>query len=234
MKGIPDILNILFIFTTIITVYQFYRAANGSRTVLVIIVAWLILHGMLALSGFYTVVDTIPPRFALCISPTLLFMVVLFLTARGRRFIDGLQLPQLTLLHTVRVAVELLLFWLFLEKTIPKVMTFEGRNFDVLAGLSAPLVYYFVFVKKSMSRKALLVWNILSLLLLLNIVIIAVLSAPFRFQVLGLEQPNIAVLYFPFIWLPCCIVPLVLFSHLAAIRQLTRKEFHPTKAGQRP
>ena len=77
-----------------------------------------------------------------------------------------------------------------------------------------------------MSRKALLVWNILGLLLLLNIVVIAVLSAPFRFQLLGFEQPNIAILYFPFIWLPCCIVPLVLFSHLAAIRQLTRKKVH--------
>jgi len=224
MKGIPDILNILFIFTTIITVYQFNRAANRSRMVLIIIIAWLAIQGMVALSGFYTVTNTLPPRFMFTVLPPVLLFIVLFLTAGGRRFIDGLQLPQLTLLHTVRVVVELLLLWLFLEKKIPRVMTFEGWNFDVLAGLSAPIVYYLVFVKKTMSRKALLVWNILALLLLLNIVTIAVLSAPFRFQVLGHDQPNIAVLYFPFVWLPCCIVPLVLFSHLAAIRQLTRPE----------
>jgi hypothetical protein len=38
------------------------------------------------------------------------------------------------------------------------------------------------------------------------------------------DQPNIAVLYFPFNWLPSCIVPLVLLSHLAAIRQLLYDE----------
>jgi hypothetical protein len=35
--------------------------------------------------------------------------------------------------------------------------------------------------------------------------------------------PEMALLYFPFIWLPCCIVPIILFSHLVAIRQLVGK-----------
>jgi hypothetical protein len=43
----------------------------------------------------------------------------------------------------------------------------------------------------------------------------------FPFQQFAFDQPNIAVLYFPFIWLPSCVVPLVLLSHLAAIRQLS-------------
>ena len=50
----------------------------------------------------------------------------------------------------------------------------------------------------------------------------AVLSAPFAFQKFGFDQPNIAILYFPFIWLPCCIVPIVLFSHLVTIRQIIK------------
>jgi hypothetical protein len=60
--------------------------------------------------------------------------------------------------------------------------------------------------------------------LLINIVSNAILSAPFPFQQFAFDQPNIAVLYFPFIWLPCCVVPLVLLSHLAAIRQLSNYE----------
>ncbi|HVF96549.1 MAG TPA: hypothetical protein VM871_04480, partial [Flavisolibacter sp.] len=36
------------------------------------------------------------------------------------------------------------------------------------------------------------------------------------------DQPNIAVLYFPFIWLPSFIVPVVLLSHLVCIRQLLK------------
>jgi hypothetical protein len=59
---------------------------------------------------------------------------------------------------------------------------------------------------------------------LLNIVINAVLSIPSPFQQFAFEQPNVAVLYFPFVWLPCCIVPIVLFAHLAAIKQLWNKK----------
>ncbi|MEO8588376.1 MAG: hypothetical protein ABI432_03330 [Flavobacteriales bacterium] len=67
-------------------------------------------------------------------------------------------------------------------------------------------------------------WNIACIGLLVNIVARAVLSAPFPFQQLAFDQPNIAVLYFPFVWLPCCVVPLVLLAHLATLRKLLVRE----------
>jgi len=57
------------------------------------------------------------------------------------------------------------------------------------------------------------VWNFIALGLLLNIVTNAILSAPFAFQKFAFDQPNIAVLYFPFSWLPAYIVSTVLFGH---------------------
>ena len=36
----------------------------------------------------------------------------------------------------------------------------------------------------------------------------------------ALDHPNIALFYFPFIWLPCFIVPTALFAHLVNIRKL--------------
>jgi hypothetical protein len=126
----------------------------------------------------------------------------------------------MTLLHTVRVLVEIVLFLLFIHKAVPGRMTFEGRNFDILAGLTAPVIFYFGFIRKRLDRKIILMWNFICLGLLLNIVVNAVLSAPFPFQKFAFDQPNIAILYFPFNWLPSCVVPLVLLSHLATIRQL--------------
>ena len=120
----------------------------------------------------------------------------------------------------MRIPVELTLLWLFLYKAVPELMTFEGRNFDILSGLSAPIIYYFGFVKKQLSSKIILLWNFICLGLLFNIVIHAILSAPFYFQQFAFNQPNIALLYFPFVWLPACIVPLVLFSHLVSIRRI--------------
>ncbi len=69
--------------------------------------------------------------------------------------------------------------------------------------------------------KLLLAWNIAGMVLLLNIVINAILSVPGPLQQFGFERPNIAVVQYPYSWLPTFIVPVVLFSHLAAIRQLT-------------
>ena len=131
---------------------------------------------------------------------------------------DSLALDKLTYIHIVRIPVELVLYWLFLSHAVPQLMTFDGRNFDILSGLTAPLLYYLVFIKKQVGYKWLLVWNLICLALLLNIVAIAILSAPLPFQQLSFDQPNRAILYFPFIWLPSCIVPIVFFSHLVAIR----------------
>jgi hypothetical protein len=99
-------------------------------------------------------------------------------------------------------------------------MTFEGRNFDILSGLTAPVIFYFSFIKKKFHRKIFLIWNFICLGFLINIIANAVLSAPFSFQKFAFDQPNIAILYFPFNWLPSCVVPIVLFSHLVVIRQL--------------
>lgn len=220
MENLPVYISIVFGLTTFLTVWLFYKAANHSKITLLILLVWLALQAFMGLSGFYTVTDTIPPRFLLLALPAILFIIALFATSKGRKFIDSLDRKALTILHIVRIPVEIVLFWLFVNKAVPELMTFEGRNFDIVSGLTAPVIFYFDFIKKQLNSKIILVWNFICLALLINIVTNAVLSAPFPFQRFAFNQPNIAVLYFPFNWLPACIVPLVLLSHLAAIRQL--------------
>jgi hypothetical protein len=135
-----------------------------------------------------------------------------------------MDIKTLTLLHTVRIPVELVLYWLYVQKDVPQLMTFEGRNFDILSGITAPVVYYLGFVKPRIGRKWLIVWNVACLLLLINIVAHAVLAAPTPLQQIALDQPNVAIAYFPFVLLPSFIVPMVLLAHVASLRQLyTRK-----------
>ncbi len=223
MNNLPIYIPVVFGLTTILTVFLFYKATNKSAATLIVLLAWLALQTIVALSGFYTVTDTIPPRFVLLVLPPLILIICLFATAKGRKYIDSLNLKALTILHIIRIPVEIVLLWLFIHKTIPQLMTFEGRNFDIVSGLTAPLVYYTAFKTKKINRTLLLLWNFICLGLLINIVVNAVLSAPFSFQQFAFDQPNIAVLYFPYVWLPCCVVPLVLLAHLAAIRQLLNK-----------
>lgn len=123
-------------------------------------------------------------------------------------------------MHTIRIPVEIVLFYIYTEGLIPVEMTFEGYNYDIISGLSAPVMYYLVFVTERIGKRGLLIWNIVCLGLLLNILTIAVLSANTPFQRMAFDQPNIGVAYFPFVWLPAVIVPVVFYSHLASISQL--------------
>ena len=220
METISSSVMILFVAATIFTVWQFYNASGKSNTVLIGIGIWMLLQAVLSLTGFYQDSESVPPRFVLLIGPGILFTIVMFLTKRGKTFIDSLDVKKLTLLHIVRVPVEITLYFVFAAALIPVLMTFEGNNFDIISGLTAPLIYYLVFVSKKAGKTTLLIWNFVCLGLLINILTIAILSAQTPFQKLAFDQPNIGVTYFPFIWLPGVIVPIVLFSHLATIRQL--------------
>lgn len=220
IPNLPAYVNVIFVVTTFLSIFIFYKASHKCNLALVILLVWIILQAVLGFSGFYTNTNTFPPRFGLLALPAILLIIGLFVTKKGRVYIDTLDTKTLTLLHIVRLPVELCLYWLFLHKSVPQLMTFEGINFDIIAGLTAPLIYYFGYVKKSMGKKVLLLWNFICFALLLNIVINAVLSAPSTFQQFAFEQPNTAIFYFPFVWLPGCVVPLVLLAHLVCIRKL--------------
>jgi len=209
------------------TIYLLYKATQQSKGFLILISSWLILQSILGISGFYLVTNSEFPRFQLLLLPPLSFIVILFSTKKGRVFIDNLDLKTLSIIHIVRLPIEVVLYWLFIAKAVPKLMTFEGRNFDIIAGITAPIIYYFGFVKTMLNKSILLVWNILCLGLLINIVVNGLLSAPSPFQQFGFEQSNVAILHFPFMFLPACIVPIILFSHLASIRQLSTKILKP-------
>lgn len=220
MEHLPIYIPATFILTTLLTVILLYKAGNRSKSLIILSAAWLALQAVISLAGFYLATKGIPPRFGLLLFPPIILITTLFITKKGRAFIDGLDAKVLTLIHVVRIPVELTLYWLFLHKAVPQIMTFEGHNFDILCGLTAPFIYYFGYVKNTLGKTSLLAWNIICLLLLANVVVTAVLSVPLAFQQFAFDQPNVALLYFPFVWLPCFVVPAVLFAHLSNIRKL--------------
>lgn len=219
MQDLPISIDILFAVTTIAACIFFYRAATKNTAFAIVAGLWLLVQAGVALTGFYTVTHTFPPRFVVLIGVPLLCILCLFVFRKGREYIDRLDMKYLILIHTVRIPVEIVLYLLYLHKKVPVGMTFEGSNYDILSGISA-IVIFWLYKKDRIGKAGLLLWNVICLLLLVNIVVTAVLSAPLAFQQFAFDQPNIAVLYFPYVWLPCCVVPLVLLSHLAAMRKL--------------
>ena len=216
----PAYVPFVFILTTLATIELFARATPSPMRVRLVLFAWIALQGAIAATGFYTYEMSVPPRIVMAIGPPLVVLVLLFTTAAGRRFVDSLDLRALTWMHTVRVPVELTLFWLFQAGLVPQLMTFEGANFDIVSGLTAP-VAALLFFRQGRPRRALLLgWNVICLLLVLNIVTRGILSVETPFQQFGFDQPNAGLMLFPYVWLPSLIVPLVLLGHFGAFSQL--------------
>lgn len=231
IENLPAYVSVTFTLTTFLTVGFFlYAIRQGAfktlpAKILISLTAfWLLFQAVMALGGFYVQSGAFPPRIVLfAVLPVLLLTIAYFIFFR-ENFIERLPLKVLTLLHIIRIPVEIVLFWLFQNGLVPEVMTFEGRNFDILSGLTAPIVYWLAFRGGRTNRTLLIGWNIAALLLLINIVTTAVLSMPTPVQRFGLEQPNIGIFYFPFNWLPAVVVPIVLFCHLASLWKLFRNK----------
>ena len=221
IDAIPMFYNLLAVAITFIVMFLFYKASNFSSKVLIISLVWLLVQGAITYSGFYTKITT-PPRFVLLIVPVFAFLILLFFTKSGKAFIDGLNLKWLTSIHTIRIPVEFGLHTLFIYSLIPQIMTYEGFNFDIIMGITAILILLFGWSGGVPRKKMQLAWNFLGLILIFTIITISILSAQTPLQQFGFDQPNIAVLYFPYSWLPAYVVPIVVFSHLASIRKLLK------------
>jgi hypothetical protein len=228
-------ISLTFGLTTVATLLLFIwtiRYSNSEKTrkkattIFIGLTLWLTIQAVLAYKNIYnTDTNSFPPKIMLIgILPTIFIIIMLFATSKGRQFIDSLPIKNLTYLNIVRIPVEIVLLWLFLNKAVPELMTFEGRNFDIIAGLTAPFIAYFGLTKTKLHRQTILIWNFICLGLLINISVNALFSAPSPIQKFAFEQPNIAILNFPFSWLPTFIVPIVLFGHLTSIRQLLKRK----------
>jgi hypothetical protein len=224
----PIYVTAFFIATTLLTLGLFYRAfANISMSIAQKVLwgslVWLGLQGAILTTGFYLKTDTIPPRFVLAVVPTFIAIIYFLTNKKSKNTLDKLSLKDLTIIHVCRIPVEIGLLWLYQRQQIPQIMTFEGRNFDIISGLTALPMAWYAFQNDTIKRTPLLIWNIVCLALVCIIVFIAILSVPTPIQQFGFEQPNVGVLKFPFGWLPSFIVPVVVFSHVVSIRLLLKR-----------
>jgi hypothetical protein len=180
--------------------------------------AWVTLIGILASKHFFDDFSTLPPKFFI----VLIVPLITLLWATSRQSVKEIlfQIPPQTILwlQSFRIFVEVLLWMLFVDNLLPVQMTFEGYNFDIISGLTAPvaaLIFY-----KTRSSTFLLIWNICGLGLLINIVTIAILSTPVPFRVFMNEPANTIVTQFPIILLPGVLVPLAYTLHILSLRQV--------------
>lgn len=197
------------------------------RTIIVI-AAWITLTGLLAAKGFFSDFKALPPRPALAILIPVIILLIITFSAKGKILLKSIPPHWLIAMQAFRIIVELLLWRAVVKGLLPVQMSFEGQNFDVLSGLLAIPVA--LAVKNKWQPKLVLTYNIIGLLLLVNILVIAVLSMPTSLRYFMNEPANTLVAEFPFIYLPAVLVPLAAGLHIFSLRQWWLKRKTNTNA----
>lgn len=190
--------------------------------VAIVLLVWVIIASILAKLGVFADFVSLPPKMFIVIVVPVTAVLILTFNKKFTQFLKYVPETWLTYLQVFRVPVEIFLWLLFLDGTTPIQMTFEGRNFDILAGLTAPIIAY-LYQTNRIGDKALIIWNIASLGLLLNIIGIAIMSFPTIFRVFMNEPSNTAVAHFPLILLPAFLVMIAYTFHIFSLRKLLTK-----------
>jgi hypothetical protein len=196
------------------------RGAARYRVTILLLLITLVVPMVLARAGLLTRYDSVPPPALMPVMIALITTLIVSFSPIGKRIATRAPLAILIGYQAFRIAVELLLHRLYAEGVVPVQMTYGGRNFDILSGISAALLALCLAGGLRVPAVVIRLWNIAGLALLANIVTIAVLSAPVPFRTFHNDPANLLPTMYPFIVLPTFLVPAALFGHLLVFRAL--------------
>ncbi len=183
--------------------------------------AWLLVTVLVAASGALRRFDATPPPFAVLALAVVAVGIAVPCSSLGTLLVRGLPLWALVGFQVFRFPLELLMHRAYVEGVMPLQMSYSGRNYDIVTGITAAALGWWL-ARRRVPRWVVASWNILGFVLLVNIVTIAVVSTPL-FRWFGDERLNTFVTYPPFIWLPGVLVTAALTGHLLVWRRLSKE-----------
>ena len=197
---------------------------KGSMLMLGLATIWLVYLFIVEKSGL--ILDkSLPPKLPLLIVlPFAIFTVIFYRKNKTNKALEAMPKSWLVYLQSFRIVVEIIILYTFKKGIMPESASFEGYNFDIMMGISAPFVAYFLFkdgIKNMLLAKA---WNILGIVMILIVATIIVTSY-YQPQLWGSETPLVADEFFsyPYILLPAFLAPLGIFFHVVSLLQLRKK-----------
>jgi hypothetical protein len=206
--------------------FKFLRRSTAQR-VLLVLSGWLVYVGVLGYFGVIGNVNMRPPGLSLVLLPVLLFVAWLAWSDVGLRLAIAVPMGILLGLQTYRIAVELFLHQLYSEGIVPRMLTYEGANFDILIGLTAPLAAW-AWTRGRAGKRFALIWNVVGLLALSNVVVRFVLTTPGPTHLIRTASVNLAASTFPYMYLPGFLAALALVLHVLGLRALIRRPVSST------
>ena len=188
------------------------------------LISWLVYIYLIGVSGFLLNYDFPPRFFIFLVLPAFIFTGIFIYKNRKSEWINNIPKSWLIYFQTFRIGVEVLFVYSISVGLLNKEVTWEGYNFDLLMGISAPLIGLLVFNWKLIPQKIALWWNYLGIFILMSVIFLFVSSLYFP-QLYGSETPLLpkSAGSFPSVLIAGFLMPSAIFIHFLSIVQLNRK-----------
>jgi hypothetical protein len=196
---------------------------------IIVITAWVILVGVLAFLDVFAF-SGLPPRPMFTVLFALIGLTILSFTPTFKSILRQMPVHWLILFQSFRIAVELWFWHGYQTNVFPRIMTFEGANYDIIAGGLAIIVGWIIYKQPEKSTWIAVAFNILGFLILLNTLRAAALSMPSPIQQYPFDERLLQLGNLPFIFLPSILVAMGLGYHILSLRQLYLKSLVKTNA----
>ncbi len=184
---------------------------------------WQLYMLSIASTGFF--MDfSFPPRFVLfLVLPALLFTGIFIYKNRNAKWIHVIPSGWLIHFQIFRVGVESLFVASVAAGVLHSQVTIEGYNYDMLMGISAPLIGFLVFTKSILPKRIAIVWNYMGLLILASVVFLFITTTFFP-EMYGAKEALLPKAFgqYPFMLIPGFLMPAAVFVHILSIVQLTK------------
>ena len=161
-----------------------------------------------------------PVLFVIMLAAIVTLGIAIARSPSGRRLARGLPLAVLVGFQGFRFPLELAMHRAYTEGLMPVQMSYSGRNFDIVTGLTA-IVLGAALVVTKVPAWVVQAWNLLGLGLLINILAVAMLSTPV-FAYFGPDRLNVFVMRMPYTLLPAVMVLAAWAGHLIVFRALAQ------------
>jgi hypothetical protein len=205
------------------------RARRRALRATLATAAWMWATFVAAASGRLSF-TTVPPTMAVVIAVSLVLALGIALSGTGARLAAGVPLAVLVGVQGFRLPLELLMHRAYGEGLMPVQMSYSGRNFDIVTGSTAIVLAAALWLApQRVSPKLVMAWNVLGFALLLNVLTIAILSAPTPLRTFMNEPANVWITQAPFVWLPAVFVLAALAGHVVVFRRLRMEMRQPSR-----
>ncbi len=196
-----------------------WRARDSVRwfaLIAIIYFAWLVLLAGLVAGGRMPALPLM--GFPVFFGSVLLVSLAAGLSSVGKRLAGTTPLAALVVFQSFRLPLELVLHSWVAQGTIPETMTWTGQNWDIVSGIAALVAAPFA----ERSRAAAWTANLIGSVLLLNVLRVALLSAPVPFG-WGQQPPLLLALHLPYMLIGPVCVGGALIGHIVLTRALLVK-----------